>query len=59
MREALNSVSDRQQEKIDEAFKKNVDKFIASDSFRAMQADLAMFGDDAFSKRQPPAQDEA
>ena len=53
MREALDSVSDKQQSKIDDAFRKNVDRFVTSDSFKAMQADLAMFGDDAFSKRVP------
>lgn len=51
MREAIQSVTDRQQEKIDDAFLKNADRFVTSDSFKAMQADLAMFGDDAFSKR--------
>lgn len=54
MREAIQSVSDRQQEKIDDAFLKNADRFVKSDSFKAMQADLAMFGDEAFSKRAPP-----
>lgn len=53
MREALDSVSEKQQGKIEDAFRKNVDRFVDSDSFRAMQADLAMFGDDAFSKRFP------
>lgn len=54
MREAIQSVTDRQQEKIDDAFLKNAHRFVKSDSFKAMQADLAMFGDDAFSKRPPP-----
>ena len=54
MREAIQSVSDRQQEKIDDTFLKSADRIVKSDSFKAMQADLAMFGDDAFSKRPPP-----
>lgn len=50
MRDALASVSDRQQGKIDSAFRANVDRFVGSDAFIAMQADVDMFGDDAFSK---------
>lgn len=56
--EALNSVSDRQQTKIDEAFRANVDRFIGSDAFAAMQADIELFGDDAFSKRKAHGDDE-
>lgn len=51
MRDALNSVSERQQAKIDESFRTNVDKLAGSDAFTAMQADVEMFGKDAFSKR--------
>lgn len=51
MSEALNTVSDRQQSKIEEAFRANVDRFIGSDAFAAMQADIELFGSDAFSKR--------
>lgn len=47
---ALNSVSDRQQEKIDEAFRTNLDRYIGSDAFTAMQADVEMFGNAAFKK---------
>lgn len=49
--ELLGSVSDKQQEKIDYAFRKNVDRYIGSDAYQAMRADLSMFGDEAFSKR--------
>jgi hypothetical protein len=48
--ESLESVSDKQQAKIDEAFRKNVDRYINSDAFHAMRADISMFGDEAFSK---------
>lgn len=51
MAELLNSVSDKQQTKIDSAFRQNVDRYIESDAFQAMRADLSMFGDEAFSKR--------
>lgn len=49
--ELLGSVSDHQQAKIDYAFKKNVDKYINSDAFEAMNADVEIFGRDAFSKK--------
>lgn len=50
MSELLNSVSDKQQAKIDSAFRKNIDNYIGSDAFQAMTADINMFGDEAFSK---------
>lgn len=49
--DALDSISDKQKIKIDEAFRKNVDRYVGSDAFNAMAADHAMFGDDALSKR--------
>lgn len=51
MRDALDSVSDRQKAKIDEAFRSNVDKFANSDAFVAMNADIELFGREAFSRR--------
>lgn len=51
MDELLNSVSDKQQSKIDGAFRKNIDRYLESDAHQAMLADLSMFGDAAFSKR--------
>jgi len=51
MAELLNSVSDRQKSNIDESFKKNVDRYIGSDEYQAMLADISMFGDAAFSNR--------
>ncbi len=47
----LGSISNHQQEKIDYAFKKNVDKYIKSDAFEAMKADVNAFGKDAFYKK--------
>lgn len=46
---ALSSVSGRQQAKMEQAFAKNVHEFVGSDAFRAMQADVDMFGDEAFA----------
>ena len=46
---SLASVSPRQQEKIDQTFKQNIDRFAGSDAFRAMQADVEIFGRDAFT----------
>lgn len=51
MSAALDSVSERQQSKIDSAFRGNVDQFVGSDAFTAMEADVRLFGNDAFSKR--------
>ncbi|CAN7757797.1 hypothetical protein LJR130_006949 [Variovorax sp. LjRoot130] len=48
---ALAGVTEKQQAKIDGAFAKNVDAFASSDAFRAMQADVEMFGEDAFTSR--------
>lgn len=51
MQSALASMSDRQHEKVDAAFRANIDRFVSSDAFAAMHADVEMFGDRAFSKR--------
>lgn len=51
MAELLDSVSDKQRAKIDAAFREGVSRFVGSDSYHAMLADISMFGDDAFSKR--------
>ena len=48
---ALASMSDRQSEKVEQEFRKNIDRYIGSDAFVAMQADVEMFGDKAFNKR--------
>lgn len=52
MSAALASVSDKQQRKIEAAFRSNLDRFVDSDAFDAMNADVSMFGDEAFTKRQ-------
>lgn len=55
MAKLLASVSPAQKTKINEAFRQNVDRYMASDAYRAMLADFSMFGDDAFSKPDPAA----
>jgi hypothetical protein len=51
-RELSESISPRQQKKSDRSFRANADKFVGSDAFIAMQNDIDMFGEDAFSQRQ-------
>lgn len=51
MAEALRGMSDAQHNKVDSAFRNNVDRYIDSDAYDAMLADIEMFGDAAFSKR--------
>lgn len=50
MSAVIESVSDRQQSKIDAAFQANIDRIVGSDAFTAMEADIRLFGNDAFSK---------
>lgn len=47
MSSAMTGVSDKQQKKIDENVRANLDKFAASGHFRAMMRDAEMFGVDA------------
>jgi hypothetical protein len=47
------SISAAQEAKIAEAMRADPDRVLRSESFRAMQADVSLFGDDAFSKRDP------
>jgi hypothetical protein len=49
--EAIQSVSDRQREKIDRSMLQNIDRIAGSDFFDALNADVEMFGHDAFAKR--------
>lgn len=51
-KEIAASISQRQREKSDQSFRKNVERFVGSDAFVAMQHDVEMFGDDAFCERQ-------
>ena len=46
---ALASVTEKQHTKIEQACAKNVDAFVGSDAFRAMQADVKIFGYGAFA----------
>lgn len=48
--ELLAGVSTRQHEKIDQAYRANIDKFVGSDEFVAMQNDVRLFGDAAFTR---------
>ena len=48
---ALGEMSERQQERIEAAFRENINKFIGSDAFTAMHADVEMFGGAAFADR--------
>lgn len=50
VRKALDSINENQQEKIDRVFKANIDRYAKSDAYRAMSADVSMFGNKAFSK---------
>lgn len=36
------------------SFRSNVDKYVGSDEFHAMQNDIRMFGDDAFTRSRSP-----
>ncbi len=58
MAQLLDSVSDKQHAKIDTAFRQGASRFVGSDAFQAMLADIAMFGDEAFSKREQAIEDE-
>lgn len=50
VREALDSINENQQAKIDKAFKANIGRYAESDACRAMSADISMFGTKAFNK---------
>lgn len=47
---ALAEISPKQQDLINQSILKNADAYVQSDSFRAMQADVGMFGQDAFTE---------
>lgn len=51
-------MSDKQHAKVEASFRENADQFVGSDFVEAMLADIAMFGDDAFSTRGPAGEDE-
>ena len=57
-REIAASISLRQCEKSDQSFQENVERFVGSDAFLAMQNDVEMFGDDAFIQRRPQSNPE-
>ena len=51
VRRAMRGLSDRQKEKIEQAFQGNADRLVGSDFFTAMQADIEMFGSAAFGSQ--------
>lgn len=46
----METISPSQQREIADSFRADPDRFLQSGLFRAMQRDVEMFGDDAFSK---------
>ena len=54
-REAYSRLSEAQWDKIDATTRANIDRFAGSRTFRAMQADAAMFGEDAILRRSRPS----
>lgn len=46
--ETMSNISAAQQAKVEDAFRLNADKYVDSDAYDAMMADLTMFGKDAF-----------
>ena len=50
MKEIQETISDNQQEKISKSFTKNIDRLPESETFKAMHADVTLFGSEAFSK---------
>lgn len=49
--EVQSRISDRQNKRIEESLWKNIDKVANSESFRAMEHDVRLFGKDAFKKK--------
>ena len=49
MAEIMESVSEKQKQKIDDALSKNAERYVRSDAFSAFVADINMFGAAAFS----------
>jgi len=50
---ALHSVSDKQSARIEKAFRSNAENFVGTDAHAAMEADIRLFGDDAFAPPRP------
>ncbi len=49
LHQSYTNISETQQNKIDSAFRANIDEYSKSDAFDAMNADVTMFGQQAFS----------
>ena len=54
MREIQDSISDKQQEKIEQSYNKNMDRLAGSETFKVIEADVALFGSEAFAKSDRP-----
>jgi hypothetical protein len=50
-------ISPRQTERIDQSFRENKDNYNGSDDFIAMENDVRMFGDAAFTRKRSPQED--
>jgi hypothetical protein len=50
MKEIQETISDNQREKIKQSFDKDIDRLARSETFKAMHADVTLFGSEAFSK---------
>lgn len=55
--ELLSGISSRQAKKIDQALRTNIEEYIGSDEFVAMQNDVRMFGDAAFTPHHSPEEE--
>lgn len=52
--ELSGSISEKQQDKINETIRANIDKYASSDAFRALRRDVEMFGGAAFNRETKP-----
>jgi hypothetical protein len=52
-KDSLTKMSPNQVSKVDDAVLSNIDRFADSDQWRAMQADVAMFGEQAILRKSP------
>jgi hypothetical protein len=50
LREIEESISVKQQGAVEKSYNKNLDRFARSETFKAMEADVALFGSEAFGK---------
>lgn len=58
LRESKNALSDRQRERVEQSFRTGADRLVGSDSFLAIQADVDLFGEQAFNTEVGQSSDE-